>query len=284
MHPDTIEKLAVTNELIGGRQMSDAMIDALIAALDHFGDEAVCLALDRCVRECKGWLAPADIISRIDDGRPGPDEAWALCPKTEAESAIWTDEMADAWGVVSGLVDAGDLVAARRSFLDAYEKRVKQARDRRRPVRWTPTLGNDPAGRERALRAAVDAGKLSPRHVAGLLPEPEYDLPQLSGKSGKVDMARIGETIKKLRGYGEWRSESEKLEAAHDAIRTERQANRAAGAADPATGTGDGDAGDGSETACPDEDGGRIGGDRAPDQSGQVPLSTEQGGVGAAER
>jgi len=282
MHPETIKKLAVTNELIGGRQMSDAAIEALITALDHFGDEAVCLALDRCVRECKGWLAPADIISRIDDGRPGPDEAWALCPKTEAESAIWTDEMADAWGVVSGLVKAGDLVAARRSFIDAYEKRVKQARERGRPVRWTPTLGTDPGGRERALRAAVDAGKLSQRLVAGLLPEPEYDsAPQLTGR---IDMGRIGETIKKLRGYGDWKAADEKLEAAHEAIRTDRSANRAAGAADPATGTGDGDAGYGSETACPDEDGGRIGGDRAPDQSGQVPHPEKSGGIGAAER
>ena len=115
---------------------------------------------------------PADIIGRLQvmDGRPGPEEAWAMMPRDEDTTVVWTQEMASAWGVALPLLNERDQVAARMAFTEQYRKLVQGARDRGEPARWSPSLGADQNGRERALMDAVDKGRLGADHVAGLLP------------------------------------------------------------------------------------------------------------------
>lgn len=85
-----------------------------------------------------------------------------------AASVVWTQEMAEAYGVALPLLD--EPVQARMAFLEAYRDRVRAARDSGAPVRWVPSLGTDPHGREAALVAAVGAGRLSVSHATALLP------------------------------------------------------------------------------------------------------------------
>lgn len=163
--------LAVTAELTG-TDLTPAAARVMVQDLTEWPEEQVLAALRRCRRELKGRLTLAAILERIDDGRPSPDEAWAMVPRDEAASVVWSDEMAEAWGVARPLIDAGDLVAARVAFIEAYRKAVQAARDAGRPVRWRPSLGTDPRGREAAVREAVERGRLSAERARAILPPP----------------------------------------------------------------------------------------------------------------
>lgn len=111
---------------------------------------------------------PADVIAQIqgaaaDDGRPGPEVAWAQVYRgmDERVTLCWSEEMSEAFGLARPLLAAGDEVAARMAFKEAYTRMVDDARQRRVPARWSATLGTDVAGRNAALLPHIQAGRLS---------------------------------------------------------------------------------------------------------------------------
>lgn len=119
---------------------------------------------------------PADLIAQIecavaDDGRPGPEEAWAICFRAndEAATVVWCGEMAEAYGSVRPLLLAGDEVAARMAFKETYTRLLADARERRVPSSWSATLGDDDELRDRTLLPYVHTGRLS----ADLMTRPE---------------------------------------------------------------------------------------------------------------
>jgi hypothetical protein len=136
--PELIQAIAVTAELCG-RTFSPEAARVFVDDLAGFDERAIAAALRRCRREVRGALTVQDVVSRIDDGRPGPEEAWAMLPKDEATSCVWTDEMREAFGAALPLLEQGDKVAG---------VRVCQARQ---PQSKTPSLGFDPRGREGVL-------------------------------------------------------------------------------------------------------------------------------------
>lgn len=164
-----LQAIAVCAELTR-TQLSEAAARVLADDLSRYPERQVLHALSRCRRELRSGLTLADILARLDDGRPGPEEAWAMMPRDESQSVVWTDEMAQAWGVARPLIDEGDTIAGRMAFLEHYRGLVQTARDRGLPPHWTPSLGHDPAGREAVLVEAAEKGRLLPSHVAGLLP------------------------------------------------------------------------------------------------------------------
>jgi len=168
--PELIEAVAVTAELCG-REISAGAARVMLADLDGFPEPAVLGALKRCRREVRGALTVQDIVSRLDDGRPGPDEAWSLIPQDDVRSVVWSEEMAAAFGVALPLLVDGDRTAARFAFREAYVKLVGDARDQRRPVRWSPSLGTDRQGKELAMREAVEKGRISVEKARELVPE-----------------------------------------------------------------------------------------------------------------
>ena len=118
---------------------------------------------------------PADILAQIeglaaDDGRPGAEEAWATAIRSadEADTIVWTDETARAWGVARVVLNAGDEVGARMAFKEVYARFVDEARRARKPVQWSASLGFDTERRHAAIEQAS---------AAGLLPKP--DMPAL---------------------------------------------------------------------------------------------------------
>jgi len=164
-----LEAIAVTAELTQ-TVLSKAAAKVMADDLANYPEPQVLAALTRCRRELKGRLTIADVLTRLDDGRPGPEEAWAMLPRDEATTVVWTEEMATAMGVAQPLLDKGEDIPARMAFKEAYTKLVQEARDARRPVKWTASLGHDPRGREQVLTEAVERGRLPAAHVAGLLP------------------------------------------------------------------------------------------------------------------
>jgi len=164
-----VEAITVTSEVCGSL-LSPAAAEMLAKDMAEFDERQVMAALARCRLELQGTLRLPEILARIEDGRPGVDEAWAMMPKNELASVVWTDEMAQAWGVASPMLAQGDLAGARQAFCQAYAKAVLDARIHREPVRWMPSLGSDVASRERILLDALEKRRLTVAHLEKLLP------------------------------------------------------------------------------------------------------------------
>lgn len=171
---ELLDALAVTAELTG-TELSKAAARVMVSDLSAYPIDQVLGALTRCRRELRGRLTIAAIVERLDDGRPGPNEAWAMIPQTEGGSVVWSDEMAAAYGIAAPLLAEGQIIAARSAFIEHYEAAVSTARAERRAPRWTPSLGHDPLTRTRVLEDAVRKGRLTSEHAHALLPAPDRE-------------------------------------------------------------------------------------------------------------
>ena len=186
-----IKAIAVTSELCG-RTFSEAAAAVFMSDLSIYPEAQVLKALVRCRREVRGVLTLQDVVSRLDDGRPGVEEAWAMLPYSEATSAVWTTEMSQAFGTCVRLIDEGAMVEARMAFKETYLRLVNQARDEGQPVEWHVTLGHDIRGRESVLMAAVDNGRLTYEYAQQFVPQlPLRAAPSVETLAFK-DAVRIG--------------------------------------------------------------------------------------------
>lgn len=115
---------------------------------------------------------PNGIIARCKllDGRPDDNEAWAVAitSQDEAETVVWTQEMAEAFNLARPLLATGDEIGARMAFKDAYKRLVDDARATNKPACWSVSAGWDGARRQVAVTKAVTAGLLAapPQHLA----------------------------------------------------------------------------------------------------------------------
>lgn len=189
--PELIRAIAVTSELCG-RTFSEAAARVFVGDLSAYPEEQVLGALVRCRKEVRGALTIQDVISRLDDGRPGAEEAWAMLPHNEGDSAVWTTEMSQAFGVAVGLIDAGAMVEARMAFKETYLRMVNHARDKGIAVRWAITLGHDVRGRESALIDAVDKGRISYERAQEFMPMLPAKSDALRIASGSVKERALG--------------------------------------------------------------------------------------------
>lgn len=169
-----IKAIGVTLEITSTR-LSDPAVEVMLADLAAHPEPLVLAALMRCCRELKGRLTLADIISRIDDGRPDPEGAWASIPKDEDGSVVWTTEMREAWAAAYPLIRDGELVPARMAFLERYRVVVQQARDARLPVEWEFSPGTNKDLRELVLLDAATKGRISADAARRLLPHHRAD-------------------------------------------------------------------------------------------------------------
>jgi hypothetical protein len=166
-----IQTIAITAQIYG-KEFSEDAARVFAGDLDGFPEQAILTAIAKCRRELRFFPTVADILSRIEDGRPGSDEAWAMLPKSEADSVVWTAEMREAYGIVRGLI-GDDQVAARMAFKEAYTRRVQEAREKNIAPVWEPSLGHDKRTHAAVLNRALEKGLLPASQVRALLPEPQ---------------------------------------------------------------------------------------------------------------
>lgn len=181
-------QLVIAAEVMG-TPITEAAAEVMARELAGYADDEVNTAIRRCMREHTGRLTLAAILQRIDLGHLGPEEAWALCPRDESESVVWTDEISEAFGAARLLRASGDETAARMAFREAYTRIMQRARDERRKPRWLPSLGHDVGGREGPIREAVAVGRL-PASSLEELPPPK--LPRSSG----TGLSTLGSLVK----------------------------------------------------------------------------------------
>ena len=164
-----IEALAYTFEAMG-QEISDAGIRLMAKDLETYPLQDVCASLSRCRKELRK-LCLADILDRMPNAHPGPEEAWSICYPAltdERVTIVYTEQMAKALGAAQSLAD--DPVAARMAFKEVYQREVAKAREQADPPRWTPSLGWSAEDREAALIEAHQQGRLSQQQVIALLP------------------------------------------------------------------------------------------------------------------
>jgi len=161
----------------------------------------------------------AGALPVTNDGRPGPEEAWARMPKgehMEDDSVVWCEEEQAAYNACRSLLLDGDLIGARMAFKERYERELAQARAQRKAARWTVSAGYDMSHRLTALAAAVQekritlesaaefvpsdrradfAQMLPPAQAQGLLTGRVEKLPDLPGLAGVLARMRMEGTL-----------------------------------------------------------------------------------------
>lgn len=167
-----LEHIAATAELMN-HAISPAAAAMMAKDLSAYPQQVVFEAL-RAVRNSKSRFTQDAVIAEIErlqpDGRPGPDEAWAMMPRDEDTSVVMTEEMAQALHIAQPLLDEGDQIAARKAFIEAYKRIVDTAKRAGMPPKWFPSLGHSKDGREAALIEAVRLGRMNSEHAIALLP------------------------------------------------------------------------------------------------------------------
>ena len=167
-----LHAVLATAELCGQPFSSDAVALIFLDDLTGYPEPQVLAALKRCRLEHNGRLTVADVLNRIEDGRPGAEVAWAqvLDLQDETKSGVWCEEMRQAWAACLPLLTSGDTVAARMAFKEEYTRLLAVARRERTPPQWTLTPGSDPDHREQVVTEAVAHGLISADYAAKLLP------------------------------------------------------------------------------------------------------------------
>lgn len=228
---EVVKSLIATVELCGAAALSDVARELMEQDLEQYPETSVLMALARCRKELRGRLTLADIIDRIDDGRPGPEQAWSMVSgTTEATTLILTEEMHEAFAAAHPLMAAGDLVAARMTFCEAYRKVALTARAKGLPIKWRVSLGQDPAGRLPAIRAAVEAGLISAADARGLLPAHEADTLRLPEAQARRMLAegdrRAAAVVNAVPMLGSDRVTPEQIRALADSLKPQRQPSK----------------------------------------------------------
>lgn len=179
MSRSILEAIAVTCELTS-TSLSEAAIRVMVDTLSEYPEPQVLGAMRKCCKELKGRLTLADILMRLEDGRPGVEEAWAMLSTVlgdEDASIVWTGEMREAYVVVASLKD--DPIAARMAFRERYAALVGKARDLHEPVKWSASLGYDKNQREAVLQEAIERNRLTWEQANKLCPS----LPPISNQT-----------------------------------------------------------------------------------------------------
>jgi hypothetical protein len=156
-----------------------------MGALSGFPRGSVMKSAENYMRTNRFKPQMADIVqgcmAQVPNAWLSADEAWALMPKSEAESCMMTDETSKAMAVAQPLLNVGDKVAARMAFRAAYDRLVDQARMDGRQPRFFPSFGDDIHGRAAMLGNAVKAGQLRLESALDLAPECQTEIVQLAG-------------------------------------------------------------------------------------------------------
>ncbi len=196
---DIKDALKVT-AAVCGCEISDEVVAIMVFDLKPYGGEAVMRVLSDLRKTHKGRFSLAEIISRLDaqDGRPATEEAWGIALKLltdERSSVLTTHDIASAAGAARSLIDAGDRVAARLAFKDAYERIVSDSRRDGIAVSWYVSLGESPTEAADVIKRACEKGLITQQAALTMLPNrPEVDevRGEISGKPLSLEDKRKG--------------------------------------------------------------------------------------------
>lgn len=163
-----------------GAQMSSGTTDLIIETFRDENDDLLKKATLAAVKESKFRISLAAIAEHLallkpsaNDDHPSPEEAWALVPKSEAETTYLSDEMLDAIyrGDVNTYLERDDFIGAERTFKKLYAENVAKSRAMGRKPTWRASVGHDPSLRLDGLEKAVSRGIISSEKATDFDPQ-----------------------------------------------------------------------------------------------------------------
>lgn len=198
------EKISTEMALMYWNALRNREIDDIRTAINrHIQDE----------NRGRFFPLPADIAAQLPKASDlwlTADEAWAMCPKNEQSSAAVCDEIMGALEVANELIWSDDMIAARRAFIDNYNRQVDEAKREGRAPKWWTSLGFDEHSRHKAEAKVIEMNNLGlPSNERRALPEPPQQAyisldrlaNQAAEKSADPEVARkhLAEIKKKLK-------------------------------------------------------------------------------------
>lgn len=188
-----------------GEPLTEERQEIYCASLTNIEYDRLSIAFRRALSELT-WFPKiaelrefAGVCSRAsNDGRPGPEEAWARMPKgerMEEDSVVWCEEERAAYAACRPLLLEGDQIGARMAFKERYERELVAAHAEGRPVYWSISAGYDMEQRLSTLSSAVQERRISLTAALNFVPgERQVDfahmLPSAEAKgllAGKVE-------------------------------------------------------------------------------------------------
>ena len=133
MKTEIVKLIALlSTEYPGTAAFSDDRIEMWVEQLQNFPAGSVLKAGKNHMRTSRFAPQLAEIVTacqaQAGGSWMGSDEAWAMMPKSEAESAMLTNEISQALAAASPLLEQGEQNAARMAFRAAYTRLVEQAK------------------------------------------------------------------------------------------------------------------------------------------------------------
>lgn len=105
-----------------GKESNPKVFDFWFNLMIDFTLEEIAKAMSKYARTVKYPPVPAGVIELIaGSAEISPDEAWAHVPKLETDAGWMNNRMAKALGSAIPLIDAGDMIAARMTFIASYK-------------------------------------------------------------------------------------------------------------------------------------------------------------------
>lgn len=140
---------------------------------------------------------------KLLDGRPVENEAWAIAQagRDEADTVVWTEEIAQAFEIARSLLNNKDEIGGRMAFKDAYKRLVNEARSINRPARWIVSSGWDIDRQQLAIERAVRTGLLSaPQAPLALTDESKESVGRPKGLQAVLnEITKLNKVIEKFR-------------------------------------------------------------------------------------
>tara|TARA_R110000765_G_scaffold195825_1_gene301274 strand:+ start:84 stop:824 length:741 start_codon:yes stop_codon:yes gene_type:complete len=196
-----LEQLYATAEVLGS-EIKPAAASLMIRDLRQYPRGEIEQSLARCRSELTGRLTLAAILERMPsaDAYLSANEAWALAlsGQDEMDTIVWTQEIANAMGAADRVLELGDKVGARMTFIATYEREIAKAKAEGRKPQWIVSLGLSQERRQEAIQEAVKKGLLEAPKVEHLLPAP-HGFKEADKDASEEEKAKVNANIRQIR-------------------------------------------------------------------------------------
>lgn len=157
-----------------GQEITAERLGIYAKALGDLTQDQLRPAFARLITEAKFFPKISEIREFACDGnngRPGPEEAWARMPKgdrMELDTVIWCEEEETAYSAARPLLLEGDQIAARMCFVERYKRALIESKGK--PVKWRVSPGTDANDRMLRLAEGIRQSRISIPYATNFVP------------------------------------------------------------------------------------------------------------------